>query len=109
MACGLPLITTPVFGIAEQVREHINALFYDPGDVEGLAGRLAELIRDDRRRRAFAAESPWVLRSLPSHPWFVDQYESLFRAAAESFVAPEADDDGRPAPARKRRVKSRSV
>src|SRR5207249_4672091 len=36
MAAGLPIITTPVFGISEQVRESINALFYRPGDVKTL-------------------------------------------------------------------------
>jgi GT2 family glycosyltransferase/glycosyltransferase involved in cell wall biosynthesis len=37
MHFGLPLITTSVFGIAEQVRENINGLFYEPGDVAQLA------------------------------------------------------------------------
>ena len=37
MAFGLPLITTPVFGIAEQVRDDVNGLFYKPGDVVALA------------------------------------------------------------------------
>jgi glycosyltransferase involved in cell wall biosynthesis len=88
MARGLPIVTTPVFGIAEQVRDQINALFYKPGDCDGLARRLSDLIQDDRRRAEMAAQSPWVLRSLPSHAWFVDQYEALFRAAAESAVIP---------------------
>ena len=39
MAWGLPIITTPVFGIREQVRENVNGLFYEPGDVEALASR----------------------------------------------------------------------
>jgi len=91
MACGLPLVTTPVFGIAEQVRDGINALFYPPGAHETLAARLAELILNDERRRELAAQSPWVLRNLPDHRWFVDQYDALFRAAAESYVEPVAD------------------
>ncbi len=108
LACGLPLVTTPVFGIVEQVREGINALFYEPGDVDGLARRLADLIGNDRRRADFAAQSRWVLGSLPSHPWFVDQYEALFRAASESFVGPESEAVPR-APARDGRVTSQSV
>jgi glycosyltransferase involved in cell wall biosynthesis/GT2 family glycosyltransferase len=94
MACSLPLVTTPVFGIAEQVRDGGNALFYPPGDHEALAAKLADLIRDDGLRRELAAQSPWVLRSLPDHRWFVDQYDALFRAAAESFAEPASDEAG---------------
>ncbi len=43
MAAGLPIITTPVFGIAEQVRPRVNALIYQPGDIPGLARHLSLL------------------------------------------------------------------
>src|SRR5262249_29401545 len=33
MAAGLSIVTTPVFGIAEQVRPGVNALIYQPGDI----------------------------------------------------------------------------
>ncbi|MDR3622067.1 MAG: glycosyltransferase [Paludisphaera borealis] len=106
MACGLPLVTTPVFGIAEQVRDQINALYYEPGDHDGLANRLSDLIRDDELRGGLAVQSSWVLQGLPAHPWFVDQYEALFRAAAESFVEPDLADAEPLVPAPARRVTS---
>ena len=31
MAAGLPIVTTPVFGITEQVKEGVNAFLYKPG------------------------------------------------------------------------------
>src|SRR6266498_3897110 len=37
MAYGLPIVTTPVFGIREQVREGVNGVFYEPGDEIGRA------------------------------------------------------------------------
>ncbi|MFC0470044.1 hypothetical protein ACFFHM_05770 [Halalkalibacter kiskunsagensis] len=33
MAFNLPIITTPIFGVKEQVVENQNALFYKPGNV----------------------------------------------------------------------------
>jgi glycosyltransferase involved in cell wall biosynthesis len=84
MAAGLPVVTTPVFGIAEQVRPSINSLIYDPGDVRALGRHLALLATDELKRRQFALASPWVLRSLPSHVDVDERYERVFRAAAES-------------------------
>jgi hypothetical protein len=84
MAAGLPLVTTPVFGIAEQVRPSINALIYNPGDVTGLRRHLVLLATDESKRRQFAEASPWVLQSLPSHADVDERYERVFRGAAES-------------------------
>jgi len=55
MAFGLPIITTPVFGIAEQVRDRVNGLFYKPGDALELADHLARLISDDTLRARLGA------------------------------------------------------
>ena len=49
---GVPIITTPVGGIAEILTDGESALFYPPGDVDALAQRLRKL-RDDR---AFAQQ-----------------------------------------------------
>ena len=61
MAYGLPIVTTPVFGIREQVREGINALFYEPGDYRTLAARLQSLIQNGSLRSCMAAKSASVL------------------------------------------------
>ena len=81
---GLPIVTTPVFGIPEQVRRDLNALFYEPGDVRLLARHLDALARDPAGRAAMAAASSWILKALPSHADMIAQYGRLFRAAAES-------------------------
>ena len=54
MAWGLPIVTTPVFGIREQVREDVNGIFYEPGDVEALAGAIARLVTDNELRARLA-------------------------------------------------------
>ena len=74
MAAGLPIVTTPVHGIAEQVRPGVNALFYQPGDINGLGRQLAALAQDESLRRSLAEASPHVLRSLPDHVRMCELY-----------------------------------
>ena len=86
MGCGLPIITTPVYGISEQVRQGINALFYQPGDVQALAGHLESLVRDQSYRRSLSEGSQWVVRGLPTRREIDEKYRRMFQAAAESSV-----------------------
>jgi glycosyltransferase involved in cell wall biosynthesis len=82
MACGLPIVTTPVFGIPEQVREGINAVFYRPSKADELAARLDFLIDDDATRQAFATASPYVLQGLTEYGEMLEAYARTFREAA---------------------------
>lgn len=84
MAAGLPLVTTPVFGISEQVKESVNALIYRPGDVQTLARHIEKLTTDGRMRREYAAASPLILQSLPDPSRMDRLYRETIRAAAES-------------------------
>ena len=82
MAFGRAIVTTPVFGIPELVEPDVNALFYQPGDVAGLADALLRLVNDDRLRAAFAAAGPEVLASHPGYAEMLEQYEAIIREAA---------------------------
>ena len=86
MACNLPIITTPVYGIAEQIRPEINALTYQPGDVSTLIRHLDRLTKDGLLRLSLAKCSPWVLRALPTFDEMIEKYRKTFVAAAESAV-----------------------
>jgi GT2 family glycosyltransferase len=81
MHFGLALITTPVFGIAEQVRRDVNSLFYQPGDVPQLAAHLTHLVTDAKLRARLGGNGPRVLRSLPSLADTVDGFHRLFKEA----------------------------
>jgi GT2 family glycosyltransferase/glycosyltransferase involved in cell wall biosynthesis len=81
MYFGLALITTPVFGIAEQVRRDVNGLFYQPGDVAQLAAHLTRLVTDAKLRARLGGNGPRVLRSLPSLADTVDGFHQLFQQA----------------------------
>jgi hypothetical protein len=84
MAAGLPIVTTPVNGIAEQVEPSVNALIYRPGDIAALARHLTALAEDEALRRSMAGRSPDVLRSLPDDTRMNELYRRTILAAAES-------------------------
>lgn len=84
MAFSLPIITTPVFGIPELVEADVNALFYQPGDADELAVRIAELMDDPSRRHGMSTSSRDVLDSRPGYRDMLLQYAALIREAAVS-------------------------
>lgn len=50
MACGLPVVSTPIGGIAEAVVHNETGLLIPPRDVTALAGALSDLMSDPHRR-----------------------------------------------------------
>jgi glycosyltransferase involved in cell wall biosynthesis len=81
MAHGLPLVTTPVFGISEQVRPGVNALLYEPGDTAALGTALARVIEDETLRSALAGQARAVLDCLDDFDTMVAAYGEIFREA----------------------------
>ena len=81
LAAGLPIITTPVFGIAEQVKQDISAVFYEPGDVEGLAGAIVSMVENAELRQRLASNTGPALDSLIDFETMVDAYGQIFREA----------------------------
>lgn len=57
MTWRLAVVTTPVGGIPEIVRDGQNGLLVSPGDVPGLAQAMQALIVDGGRRRALAEQA----------------------------------------------------
>lgn len=54
MAAGVPVVATRAGGVAHLVEEGRTGFLVDVGDTDALAQRLAELLGDERSRRAFA-------------------------------------------------------
>jgi glycosyltransferase involved in cell wall biosynthesis len=81
MAASLPIVTTPVFGIAEQVRAGENALLYQPGAEGELADALTRLINDPEHRRRMGERSRTILQELTNYEQMLEQYAALFYEA----------------------------
>ena len=81
MAFGLPIITTPVFGVLEQVIEGENALFYPPGDSRLLAQQIEYLVSDEACRLRMAESSRQRLSQLTTFDEMIAAYASMSREA----------------------------
>lgn len=82
MSAGLAIITTPVNGVVEQVREGINADYFSVSHIDQLTERLTTLINDLSRRERYRSASPLVLQGLTSYEEMGNSYAELFREAA---------------------------
>lgn len=81
MAFGLPIITTPVFGVLEQVVEGENACFYSPGDSSMLAQQMEELVSDRDLRSRMAESSLQRISQLTTFDEMVMAYADVCRGA----------------------------
>jgi glycosyltransferase involved in cell wall biosynthesis len=86
MAYELPIITTPAYGIREQVRPGVNGLFYESGNAAQLAGTISELISDPPLRSRLAGNSKLVLATLTTFEEMIEQYACALREA--SLIGP---------------------
>jgi glycosyltransferase involved in cell wall biosynthesis len=96
MAAGLPIVTTPVFGISEMVRPGTNAEFYPVGNIDLLAAAIGRLVSDDALRERYASRSPAVLAGAISYSEMIDEYARLFREARLTAADVAAWDAGSP-------------
>jgi len=87
MAFGLPIITTPVYGISEQIQPDVNALTYAPDDIPTLKKHLEKMIVDRQERTRLAKNSELVLQCLPSFEQMVARYGAIFSEARFATIA----------------------
>ena len=84
MAFGLPIVTTPVFGIPELVEENRNAIFYQPGSTRQLRDCLLRIVEQPQQRQLLGANGPRILATKPTYDDMIRQYGALIREAAQS-------------------------
>jgi glycosyltransferase involved in cell wall biosynthesis len=78
---GLPIITTPAFGIVEQVEEGRSAMFYPPGDSTSLCARMRTLMEDPALRDRLKQGASERFGQLIGFDQMLARYEAEFRAA----------------------------
>lgn len=79
MYFGLGIITTPTFGVAEQLIDGKTALFFAPGDVDALAARVVEMVRDPNLRARLGLDAKLALGRFPTIEEMQDTYWDLIR------------------------------
>lgn len=84
MYFNLPIITTPVYGISEQVVEGKNALFFNPGDFITLSQKISLLLTDEKLRQSLSQGSSEVLKLHDSFEDMVKKYREIFLEAVET-------------------------
>lgn len=81
LAFELPVVTTPVFGVREQLPDPGDALLYEPGDVATLSTHLRALA-DPMQRSRLALRSRQAFARLDSFTTMRDRYAELLKTCA---------------------------
>ena len=82
MACGLPVVTTPVGSIAEIVDDGRTGLLVAPQDAEALRVALERLLDDAPLRAALGSRAAATAQERFGDEHMVDRMIEVFRAAA---------------------------
>ncbi len=90
MACGLPVVATPIAGVPEAVVEGRTGHLVPPGDREALAERLVALLGDPERRAAFGREARRRAETVFDAEVVVGRLVELWRAVAREGGADAA-------------------
>ncbi len=86
MAFHLPIVTTAVFGIAEQVQHEVSALTFAPGDVARLVGHLKRLLDSPSERQRLGDGAHTALHAFISQQEVVQAYEEILLEAHTAGV-----------------------
>jgi glycosyltransferase involved in cell wall biosynthesis len=81
-AFGLPIVSTSVCGVGEQVFWNANALRFDFDDAAGLAKQLGRLLADDELRAEMGRQSRAAFDLHLNRDEMLDRYEAVILAAA---------------------------
>jgi O-antigen biosynthesis protein len=81
MAFELPIITTPVFGVREQIPESTDAQFYEPGDIAKLGEHLIAMAHSADCRKIYGNRS---LQRFAQMPNFGEMLKSYFQVLQDA-------------------------
>ena len=81
-AFGLPILSTPVHGLSEQVFWGANALQFGFGDAAGLAAHMRTMLDDPSLFDRMGRESRAAFDNHLTHDEMLDRYGAVILAAA---------------------------
>lgn len=79
MACGLPVVTTPVSGIPEIIRDGVNGRLVPPDDPAALADALVRIDSDRRLAESLSVQARATVRERFDGERFAAELAALFR------------------------------
>jgi glycosyltransferase involved in cell wall biosynthesis len=79
MACGVPVIATPVGGIPDVIRDGVNGLLVEPGRPAALARAMVALLEDDALRSRLREAAHSDVRRRYSTEAVIEDLETLYR------------------------------
>ena len=77
----LPIVTTPVFGIKELLKDRVSALFFEPGDAKKLASKITALLQDKAYRDQLALNANISLEICSTNEEMVNKYQKIIQEA----------------------------
>ncbi len=83
MACGLPIVTTPVGGQSDFLQPERNAILVPPADVPSLTLALRRMLTDGDLRNRLSRQNLEDVTHYRFDTW-VDRYENLYRKILEA-------------------------
>jgi N-acetyl-alpha-D-glucosaminyl L-malate synthase BshA len=78
MACGVPVVGSNAGGLPELVAEGVTGFLRPVGDVDGMAARCLELLRDDARRKTMGDAGRRRAETLFGADRIVSAYEAYY-------------------------------
>lgn len=83
LAAGRPVVATKVGGVPDVVRDGVDGLLFEPGDLEGAADRLASLAADPGLGTRMGSAGSARVRARYSVDRLVDDVDRLYRELLE--------------------------
>jgi len=71
---GLPVVSTPCFGVVEQCVENYNAYYYNEEDISTLSNYTLQLVNDEKQRKLFSKASKQLFRQLQTYDQMIHNY-----------------------------------
>ena len=88
MASSIPIVTTPVFGISEQLADGETALFYKPGDINQLVDKIRYLLDNPDESKLLGEKAYKAVSILFHEDAMLQKYKDLFQTVAfEEVIA----------------------
>lgn len=80
MGYGMPIVSTMVGGIPEIVREGQNGYLFEPGDTDGMAKVLVNILQNDTLRKCLGQASADIVKTEYSLDRHIEKLEEIYCA-----------------------------